>query len=152
MPAVTPTSHSARLWLVRWLYAAALFHFLAGFGLSWFGSSALFDTYYREIETAFWGALAPTAGRTQLVWWVAIFGATLQGFALLMGVVVAAADRLRCSRLWGALLVVIVIWAPQDLLISWRGGVWSHLVVDAFALLVLLPPLAWLMRIDRVQP
>lgn len=137
-----------RMWLLRWLYAVAIMHVLVGVVLTWFSHASVFDSYYQEIETAFWGALAPTSGRAELAWWVAIFGATLQGFSLLMWVLVRLGDRSRDARIWLALAVVIAVWAPQDLWVSWRGGVWSHIAVDVLALLVLLPPLLWLRKHD----
>jgi len=50
---------------------------------------------------------------------------------------------------WGWLIAGLLLWAPQDILISVRGGVWSHVWLDLAALLALLPPLIWLYRYDR---
>jgi hypothetical protein len=50
---------------------------------------------------------------------------------------------------WGWLITGIVLWAPQDMLISAQAQVWSHLWFDSLALLTLLPPLFWLYRHDR---
>ena len=53
---------------------------------------------------------------------------------------------------WGWLIAGIVIWAPQDMLLSAQAQVWSHLWFDGLALFALLPPLFWLYRHDRCKP
>lgn len=136
--------------LVVWLYAAALMHLLAGLVLTWAGHSGLLDDYLNTIEQAFWGAdIVPVTVRTQQVWWLALFGATLQSYALYMLALVHLGDRLKSAVPWGWLIVGILLWAPQDMLVSAQARVWSHLWFDSFALLVLLPPLFWLYRHDR---
>jgi hypothetical protein len=47
------------------------------------------------------------------------------------------------------LIAGILLWAPQDMWLSAQQQVWSHVWLDGFALLVLLPPLFWLYRHDR---
>jgi hypothetical protein len=51
---------------------------------------------------------------------------------------------------WGWLVAGILLWAPQDMWLSAQQQVWSHVWLDGFALLVLLPPLFWLYRHDRL--
>ena len=46
------------------------------------------------------------------------------------------------------LLVGLLVWAPQDLLISLQAHVWPHVVVDAVALFAMIPPLLYLWRKD----
>lgn len=147
MPVPSSTLRNA---LVVWLYAAALMHLLAGLTLTWAGHSGLLDNYLNTIEQAFWGANAvPATARVQQVWWLALFGATLQSYALYMLALVHIGNRLKNAMPWGWLIAGILLWAPQDMLISAQAGVWSHLWFDSFALLVLLPPLFWLYRHDR---
>jgi len=43
----------------------------------------------------------------------------------------------------------ILVWAPQDILISRQAGVESHLRLDSIALLLILPPLISLWILDR---
>jgi hypothetical protein len=135
--------------LVVWLYAAALVHLLVSVTLTWAGHSGLLDGYLQTIEQAFWATDAvPTAARAQQVWWLALFGATLQSYSLYMLALVHLGHRLKTSMAWGWLIAGIVLWAPQDMLISLQAQVWSHLWFDSFALLTLLPPLIWLYRHD----
>ncbi|QIB08840.1 cell division protein [Pseudomonas fluorescens] len=126
-------------------------HLLAGVTLTWAGHSGLLDDYLQNIEQVFWGAdtVVPATARTQQVWWLALFGATLQSYALYMLALVHIGNRLKRAMPWGWLIAGIVLWAPQDMLISAQARVWSHLWFDGFALLVLLPPLFWLYRHDR---
>lgn len=143
-------SISLRPALVLWLYAAAIVHILAGLTLTWAGHSGLLDGYLHTLERAFWGAEAvPAAGHEQQVWWLALFGATLQSYSLYMLALVHIGHRLKAPMAWGFLMAGILLWAPQDMLLSAQKQVWSHLWLDAFALLVLLPPLLWLYRHDR---
>jgi uncharacterized protein (TIGR01777 family) len=58
-------------------------------------------------------------------------------------------NRLKTPAVWGWLSAGILLWAPQDMWLSAQQQVWSHLWLDGFALLVLLPPLFWLYRHDR---
>ncbi|QXH48947.1 cell division protein [Pseudomonas xanthosomatis] len=142
-------AHTTRHRLVLWLQTITLAHLLGGLLLSWAGSTALFDGYLLSVEQAFWGQAAPTAGHSQQVWWMALFGATLQGYALYMLALIRLADHYRSSAAWGWLMAGLLLWAPQDIAISLQAGMWSHLAVDSLALLVLLPPLFWLYRHDR---
>ena len=146
-----PTPHSPfRKALVVWLYAGALMHLLAGLTLTWVGHSGLLDNYLNTIEQAFWGANAvPATAHAQQVWWLALFGATLQSYALYMFALVHIGNRLKRAMPWGWLIAGILLWAPQDMWISAQAQVWAHLWFDSFALLVLLPPLFWLYRHDR---
>jgi hypothetical protein len=61
-------------------------------------------------------------------------------------------DRLRQRRIWLWLIGGLVIWAPQDMLVSLRAACWPHVWVDTAALLMLLPPLAWLWQADDAAP
>ena len=135
--------------LVAWLYAAALVHLFVSLILTWAGNSGLLDGYLQTIEHGFWHDLPPRAAREQQVWWLALFGATLQSYSLYMFALVHLGNRLKTSIAWGWLIAGIVVWAPQDMLISLTAQLWLHLWVDSFALLTLLPPLVWLYRHDR---
>jgi len=137
-----------RVW-VGWLYAAAIAHLLGGLLLSWAGHSGLLDNYLISVEHAFWTTEVPTAARAQQVWWVALFGATLQAYAWCLLALVHIGNTLKRPVAWGWLMAGLLLWAPQDIAISLSAGMWSHLWVDLAALLVLLPPLFWLYRHDR---
>jgi hypothetical protein len=143
-------SNSLRPALVLWLYAVAIVHILAGINLTWAGHSGLLDHYLHNLELAFWGADAvPAAGHEQQVWWLALLGATLQSYSLYMLALVHIGNRSKAPMVWGWLIAGILLWAPQDMWLSVQRQVWSHLWLDAFALLVLLPPLSWLYVHDR---
>ena len=150
MPSRSSTSRPVmRQALVRWLQAAALTHLLVALCLTWAGHSPLLGSYQLSVEQAFWGQAAPAAAREQQVWWLALFGATLQSYSLYMLGLIHLGDRLRSHYAWAWLASGIVLWAPQDRLLSLQAGMWSHLLIDGLALLALLPPLLWLYRHDR---
>ncbi|MGX4730812.1 hypothetical protein [Pseudomonas corrugata] len=120
---------SLRKALVAWLYAAALMHLLVSLMLTWAGHSGLLDGYLQTLEHAFWSdAAVPSAARAQQVWWLALFGATLQSYSLYMLALVHIGNRLRRAMPWGWLIAGIVLCAPQDMLVSTQAQVWSHLI------------------------
>ncbi|AKA23530.1 hypothetical protein [Pseudomonas chlororaphis] len=148
LSAASPRSGLRRA-LVLWLYAAGAGHLLVGLLLTWAGHSGLFNDYLASIEQAFWGAAAPAPGRAQQIWWLGLFGATLQSYALYLLALVHLGARLHSPAAWAWLMAGLLLWAPQDMWLSWQVGMHAHLWVDSLALLVLLPPLLWLYRHDR---
>jgi len=143
------SSPCLRRTLIAWLYAAAAIHLVVSFVLTWSGSFGLLDGYALHIEQAFWDGVAPAPARAQQIWWLALFGATLQSYSLYMLALIHLGHRYKIPSIWGWTMLGIIVWAPQDIWISLHAGIWSHFWVDSFALLTLLPPLAWLYRLDR---
>lgn len=140
---------SARTWAVRLTYLAIGAHLIVGALLPIVANAAFLDGYHRAIEAAFWGADAPAAARAQQAWWIALFGPTVQAAALWMGALAWMGDRQRNSFAWGALIAGILLWAPQDILISLRADCWTHVWLDLFAVASMLPPLVYLFFADR---
>ena len=140
-----------RTWAVRLTYANIAGHLVVGALLPLIANAALFDGYHHAIETAFWGPHIPGAARAQQVWWISLFGPTVQAAAVWMGALAWMGDRQRNAVAWGALIAGIVLWAPQDMLISLRANCWSHVWIDSFALVCMLPPLFYLFYIDRAK-
>jgi hypothetical protein len=138
-----------RTWAVRLTYASIAGHLLVGAMLPLMANLPLLDGYHRAIETAFWGPLAPAAARAQQVWWISLFGPTVQAAAVWMGALAWIGDRERSAFAWGALIAGIVLWAPQDMLISLRAACWTHVWIDTFAVALMLPPLIYLFLTDR---
>jgi hypothetical protein len=142
-------SIKARAWIVRWMYAVVISHLLIGFLLPWIGNLPILDSYHQTIERGFWPAGAPIIARQQQIWWISLFGPTVQGLSIWMGALVYIGDRQRSCFAWGWILAGIVIWAPQDMLISLRADAWIHVWIDFFAVMTMLPPLLWLWWHDR---
>lgn len=140
---------SRRRTLVIWLYAASVAHLFVGIVLSWAGHSGLLDGYVLQIERAFWGHAAPAPAHAQQIWWLALFGATMQSYALYMLALVHIGHRYKIPAVWAWMMIGILVWAPQDVWISMQAGIWSHLWIDLAALGLLLPPLVWLYVHDR---
>ena len=140
----------ARDKVVVYLYVAALVHWLVGLILTWAGGLGWFDGYLGLVELRFWGAeLAPAPARTQQIWWLALFGATLQSYSVYMLALVHIGNRLKTPLAWGSLMAGLVLWAPQDMLLSAQKAMWLHVWLDGLALFLLLPPLIWLYGHDR---
>ena len=145
------SSHHCRRILVTWLYAVAISHLVVSIVLTWAGQHGWLDTYIQHLEQVFWGTTAPAPARAQQIWWLALFGATLQSYSLYMLGLIRLGSRYRIPAIWGWMMLGILVWAPQDIWISLQAGVRLHLWVDSLALLTLLPPLLWLYRHDRRQ-
>ncbi|WP_175835035.1 thiol-disulfide oxidoreductase DCC family protein [Burkholderia anthina] len=143
-----PARDAMRRIVVNGMYAAAIVHLLVGAALPWVAGASWFDAYHRRIELHFWAATAPEAARAQQIWWLSLFGATLQCASVWMLALVHLGNRLRRREVWGWLLAGLLIWAPQDLLLSWHAQVASHVVADVAALVAMVPPLVWLWRRD----
>src|SRR5471030_2166261 len=147
MPVPANTRRKA---LVAWLYAMALVHLSVSIVLTWAGHSGMLDGYLHTLDHAFWAAdTLPVAAREQQLWWLAVFGATLQSYSLYMLALVHLGNRFKTPIAWGGLIDGIVLWAPQDLWFSLDAKLWLNLWIDGVALLTLLPPLFWLYRHDR---
>lgn len=142
---------NTRSWLVRWMQAAAIAHLLVGAALPWIGGLPWLDGYHQRIEAAFWGGPAPAAARLQQQWWLALFGATLQNLALWMLALTHFGNRYRNPAIWGWMIAGLLLWAPQDMLVSLRAGIWGHVWIDLLALALMLPALLWLYRLDQLD-
>jgi hypothetical protein len=140
-----------RTWAVRSTYAAIAMHLLLGALMPWIMNAAIFEGYHRAIEMAFWGPVVPEAARWQQVWWISLFGPTMQAAAVWMAALAWMGERQRNRFAWGALIAGIVLWAPQDMLISLRANCWTHVWVDLTAVVLMLPPLIYLYCVDRVK-
>jgi hypothetical protein len=135
--------------MVSWLYAAAVVHLIVSIVLTWGGHSGLLDGYLQRINESFWADSIPPAVNDQQIWWLSLFGATLQSYSLYMLALVHLGNKLRSAAAWGWLIAGVLVWAPQDIRISMQAYVWPHIWMDGFALLVLLPPMVWLFIHDR---
>jgi hypothetical protein len=136
-----------RPWLIYWLYLITFGHFAGGVLLAWFSHFSFFDQYHQSILNQI-GDFSATAHQLQ-VWWLSLFGATLQNLAIFMGVLTYVASKQRSAFVWGWMIAGLILWAPQDILISLRIDLWLHVWVDSFVLLLMLPPLIILWWVDR---
>lgn len=137
-----------RKWIIVWLYGVAAVHLLVGVLLPWVGNSVLFEPYHRLIEGAFWSNAAPEGARLFQVWWISLFGPTIQTLGVWMAALVYLGARYRNRFIWCALLLGFAVWAPQDIFISLKANAWVHVWVDLLALLSVIPPLLWLWWCD----
>lgn len=138
-----------RPWLVSWLYLIALGHLAGAVGMTWLVDLPLFADYHQSILAAFGFASAQQEVMALHTWWMSLFGATLQAFAIFLLALVYLANRYRNAVIWLLLASVILLWAPQDIVISLQRNVWSHVWVDLAAVIALVPPLLTLWWLDR---
>jgi hypothetical protein len=136
--------------LVTWLILAALTHVIVGLLVFFFSDSSWMDDYHRTVARVFWpnGFDLHTVKREQ-AWWMSLFGATVQCLGIWMLALVLYAGRHRIAEIWLWIAIGLLVWAPQDMFLSWRAGIAVHLIVDSVALLAMLPPLILLWRWDR---
>lgn len=140
-----------RTWAVRFTYASIAGHLAVGALLPLIANAGMFNGYHSGIETAFYGADIPAAARAHQVWWISLFGPTVQAAAVWMGALAWIGSRQRSAGAWGALIAGIVLWAPQDMWMSLQREVWVHVWIDTFALVCMLPPLFYLLYVDRAK-
>ncbi len=139
---------ATRTWLVRWIYMAVAAHLVVGVLLPLCAGTVVTDGYRRGIEDFFFGGEAPAAGKALHVWWLALFGPTVQAAAIWMAGLAVIGDKQRNAFAWAMLILGLLVWAPQDMLISARAHCWINLWIDTLALAVMLPPLLWLCKLD----
>lgn len=138
-----------RSWLIKWLYLVALGHLIMGLLMTWGADTPLLASYHQSVLTAFGFSSDEGQVRDLHVWWVALFGATLQAFALFMCALIYIGGRYAHPAIWCWLIVAIIVWAPQDIFISLQKGIWLHAWVDVLATCVILLPLISLWVTDR---
>ncbi|SHN43337.1 hypothetical protein SAMN05192549_11678 [Duganella sacchari] len=137
-----------RMLLVRWMYIAVAAHLVVGVLLPLCAGMPLTDGYRRSIEDFFFGGEASQAGRALHMWWLALFGPTVQAAAIWMAGLVVIGDQQKNAYAWLMLALGLIVWAPQDMLISARAHCWTNVWLDLAALTLMLPPLLWLCKTD----
>src|SRR6187551_2671520 len=88
-----------RSWLVGWLYLIAVGHFVVAIGVTWCADLPWFTHYHHDILQSFGFPQHAAAMELQL-WWISLFGATTQAFALFMLALLYLASRYRHSGIW----------------------------------------------------
>ncbi len=68
----------------------------------------------------------------------AVFGPTVASWGVLFGVVVRQFIEYPSRRLWNAMVLAVVIWAPLDTSLCLYYGVYGGVVVNALVTVVLL--------------
>jgi hypothetical protein len=138
-----------RRWLILWLYGLALSHFVGGILFAWCAHFAWFNDYHYAILSRFWHADIPLSAQALNLWWINLFGATLQNLAIFMGALTYLGNHYRSAFVWGWMIIGLITWAPQDILISLQVDMWLHVWVDSIMLMLMLPPLIILWCFDR---
>lgn len=142
--------NSMRRWLIYWMYFIAVGHFVGGVLFAWFANLDALGSYHDSVVGRF-GDLSIQLHQLH-VWWLSLFGATLQNLAIFMGIVIYVGNKARDAAVWRWVVIGLVIWVSQDIIISLQVNLWVHVWVDSIALLVMLPPLLCLWWIDKHNP
>lgn len=133
--------------LINFLLLGCIIHALAGMAMT--ARPELLAQYLQPFQASFWPAVVPDAAQRQLLWWLQAFGATLQMLGLCMTLMVWAGRRHRQPVIWLGLALALLLWAPQDICLSWQRGIALFVSLDLLAVLALLPPLLLLYAIDK---
>jgi len=136
-----------RHWLIRWMYLVTFGHLASGVLLAWFSNTDMFEQYHQTILVQA-GNTAPAALVLQQ-WWLSLFGATLQNLAILMLILIYVGNKYRDALVWLWIIIGLIIWAPQDIIISLQINLWLHVWVDVIALILFIPTLIFLWITDR---
>ncbi|WP_342115217.1 cell division protein [Pseudoduganella sp. OTU4001] len=133
-----------RKWLVRWLYASAIAHLVVGLALPWISSAAALGWYH--------AALGPAEAHGQQAWWLALFGPTIQCVGLWMLALIHFGEKYRAPAAWLWIGAGMLLWGPQDIMVSLRADVWANVWIDVASLVLLLPAIWRLYILDRRAP
>lgn len=135
--------------IIAWLYLLAAAHWLLGVAMTWFSHSSWFANYHATVLSRFYIELDNADAYALQLWWVSLFGATLQAFSLLLLALIYVADRRQYSNIWLVLAGVILVWLPQDIYVSQLHFMFLHVWIDLIAAFMLVVPLLWLWHSDR---
>ena len=139
---------TTRTWLVRWIYLVVLAHLIVGVLLPLMSGAALFETYREGILRFFFDAPAPAGAHAVQLWWMSLFGPTVQAAAIWMLGLAVMGDQQKNAFAWAMLILGLLVWAPQDMAISAQAHCWANVALDVVALAVMLPPLFCLCKAD----
>jgi len=127
--------------LQTWLLAIAWLHLAIGVAIPFIAHSGLYDHYSALLQHAFWpGQIVPPETLAFQRWIVSLFGPTLASVGVVMIFLVRAGIRSAEVWPWNAILMALAVWAPGDIAISLTKDFWLHIVIDTFALMVIVPP------------
>jgi hypothetical protein len=125
----------------RWLYLVCAVHVIVGIAMPLLLATPPGVAYVAELWHAFGAAGAPPEPTAALVrWLVVLLAAMVAGWGVLMAGLVRLAFRERRRAPLDVLLAGLAVWAPLDMGWSASRGVWSHVVLDVLALIVIVVP------------
>lgn len=137
-----------RTYLINYLYLWVIIHLLVGLLLPWLKYFPILDSYHNSIEIAIFGRNIPEHARNLHLWWMGLFGATVQFASIYMGLLVYVGDKYKLNIIWKGMIIGLLVWAPQDMYISLQYKIYSHVVMDVLVLIMIVPVLIWLNIID----
>lgn len=133
-----------------WLILAAGSQIPFGLGLAFPGLDRVLPFYHRAMCRALWGAeTVPDAARVLHDWLLAVLGATLAGWGLLLAWIAWVPLGRRERWAWNAAAASLAIWFLPDTAMSAFHGVWPNVWFNLAALVALGLPLAALRRETR---
>lgn len=141
-------ANTTRTWLVRWIYLVVVAHLVAGVMLPLLSGAVLFDGYREGILRVFFDVPAPDGARAVQLWWMSLFGPTVQAAAIWMLGLAVMGDQQKNAFAWAMLILGLLVWAPQDMAISAQAHCWANVALDVVALVLMLPPLFCLCKTD----
>lgn len=137
-----------RTYLINYLYLWVIIHLMVGLLLPWLKYFPMLDPYHNSIESAIFGRNIPENARNLHLWWMGLFGATVQFASIYMGLLVYVGDKYKLNIIWKGMIIGLLVWAPQDMYISLQYKIYSHVVMDVLVLIMIVPILIWLNIID----
>lgn len=137
-----------RTYLIHYLYLWVIIHLLVGLLLPWLKYFPILEPYHNSIESAIFGSNIPEHARQLHLWWMGLFGATVQFASIYMGLLVYVGDKYKLNVIWKGMIVGLLVWAPQDMYVSLQYTIYSHVVMDMLVLIMIIPVLLSLNNID----
>ena len=130
-----------RFWQ-RWLQCVSVGSALFGMAFLTAPGSAMLAAYNQQVVDAFHGTSEPppAAALEQQRWAIAVVGAAMLGWAILLAAVATIPFGRREPWAWYAIALSIAAWVVTDSVVSYRAGVQLEVLFNAaVAILVALP-------------
>ncbi len=134
----------------RWLFVIALVVSVFGAVLAFFGGTALFEPFDRQINPVFWGP-ADIGAETRAFqqWNYGVVGAALASWGVLVAFLAHYPFRNKEIWAWNGLFVGLLLWFVIDTSASLKFGVYFNALFNTGLLVLLLLPLALTRRFMR---
>ncbi len=126
----------------RWLLVVALIISIFGTGIAFFGGTALFETFDRQINPVFWGTEDIDDNiRAFQGWNYGVAGGIMAGWGVTLAFVAQYPFRKREKWAWNSLLIGLLVWFVIDTSISLKFQVYFNVIFNTLFLVVMMLPL-----------
>ena len=142
---MSPHRDHFRFWQ-RWLQCVSAGSALAGLLFLLAPGATVLAGYNQQVIEAFHGAAPPPAALAQQRWAIAVIGAAMLGWGLLLTWVATVPFGRRELWAWRAIALSVAVWVVGDTVVSYRAGVSLEVLWNAIVVVVIALPLVMTFR------